>query len=785
MHSFTRKGAFSFAEKANFGISLAADGVVILLNDDMEVISPDWIERMSGLAARTHIGAVGALLLYPDGTIQHAGVVIGYHGSTGHIFHRSQPNGNEYGRFATVQRNYSAVTAAAIAFRKSVFDSVGGFDTRFVTDYNDVDFCLRCIKAGYRIVQSPAARLRHFHNSSYKRSGDDPEERALFTQRWQAWIDRDPYYSEHFQKRHHELPLVDEAFPQRTLFTPVATTEHSTEREYRGLQTRLEREADETLAKLRLVETSVPGTPAHDLAAQVGSILRQGLFDKDFYLNLYPDVRAAGMEPILHYARSGDFEGRAPNAIFDPQFYRRQFRDEPLKGVPALYHYAAAGERAGLSASASFNPKRYVASNPELAPWLDHPLTHYLWIGRSLGLAARRNIRLSAEQKVVTRIRRPPARVDVSRLRRAVNIIGPLDRLSGLGVSARGYLKALQELNIVPIGARMQTREFGIQASVARRSQFPEFLPDAAINIVHMNGDALPMMLEHGGRQLLENRYNVGVWYWELGTLRPEWTQFIRYFHEFWAPTIFIQRAIASSTNLPVRLVAPYLPYLKQMGLNGQTGGEPHFVYCFDANSVLERKNPSALLDAFQMAFPGANPQAKARLTFKITYPNRSIPEVERLYAARDADPRIEIVDRNLSDEALHGLIASATAYVSPHRSEGLGLTVIEAMASGTPVIATPYGGVEQFVTAHAAYPIDCQLVELKDDYPPYPRGFVWADPEVASLAFQLREVADNQEERRVRARVARANVIAAFASEELLQKHRAELERICTNVFD
>jgi GT2 family glycosyltransferase/glycosyltransferase involved in cell wall biosynthesis len=780
-HSFKHNGAFSFAKKVNFAVNLAPDGVVILLNDDMEVISPDWIQRLAGLAARRGVGAVGALLLFPEGTIQHAGIVIGYHGGAGHIFHRSEPNGGEYGRFATVQRNYAAVTGAAIAFRKSVFVALGGFDERFSTDYNDVDFCLRCIEAGYRIVQSPAARLYHFHNSSYKRPHDDPAERSMFVERWGAWIDRDPYYSKHFQRRHHELPLVDGTFDQRTVPGREPKLLHSTESDYRELLSRLDHEANEALPKLHLAQKAGRGNATRSLARQVGCILRLGLFDKDFYLDLYPDIRAAGLEPIRHYMQSGDFEGRLPNAIFDPQFYRGQFRGKTPNGITALYHYAVAGEKAGLSASASFNPKRYITSNPDMSPWLDHPLTHYLHIGRSRGFATRHNIRLSAEQRVVPQKSQPPASVDVSRLKRAVNIIGPLDRLSGLGVSARGYLRAFQELDIVPVGSQVRTREFGIQASVVGQSPFPKFLPDAGINVVHMNGDTLPLMMEHGGRDFLYNRYNIAIWYWELATLRPEWLQFMKYFHEFWAPTRFIERAIARSTNLPVRLVPPYLPHLKTMGLGGRKGDKPRFVYCFDANSILERKNPVALLDAFQKAFP----EGEARLTFKITYPNRSIPEIERLYAARDADSRVEIIDENISDQALYELIASATAYASPHRSEGLGLTVIEAMASGVPVIATPYGGVEQFVRPDVAYPIDYRMVELKDDYPPYPRGYVWADPDIASLALRLREVVDNGEDGRVRAERARANVIDVFASQQLLEKYRDELERICKHIFD
>jgi glycosyltransferase involved in cell wall biosynthesis len=100
-------------------------------------------------------------------------------------------------------------------------------------------------------------------------------------------------------------------------------------------------------------------------------------------------------------------------------------------------------------------------------------------------------------------------------------------------------------------------------------------------------------------------------------------------------------------------------------------------------------------------------------------------------------------------------------------------------------VIATPYGGVEQFVRPDVAYPIDYRMVELKEDYPPYPRGYVWADPDIASLALRLREVVDNGEDGRVRAERARTNVIDVFAAQQLLERYRNELERICKHIFD
>jgi GT2 family glycosyltransferase len=209
--SYRADGPFSFAKKANFAASLVESGVVILLNDDLEVIAPDWIDALVGQGLRPEIGAVGARLLYPDGTIQHAGVTLGYHGATGHIFHRARADGTEYGALASITRNVSAVTGAVMTFRKSVFDEVGGFDERFSVDYNDVDFCLRLIQAGYRVVYEPAANLYHFHNSSLNRTDDNPEERREFIARWRDVIERDPYFSKHFQRRSHDLPLLLES----------------------------------------------------------------------------------------------------------------------------------------------------------------------------------------------------------------------------------------------------------------------------------------------------------------------------------------------------------------------------------------------------------------------------------------------------------------------------------------------------------------------------------------------------------------------------------------------
>lgn len=197
--SFEKSGEFSFAEKSNFATSLVKEGVAILLNDDLEIISPDWIQALVSLALRPNVGVVGCKLLFPNDLIQHAGISTGLNGSAGHVFMNHPSDGSEYGSYASVTRNCGAVTGAVMAYRKDVFDLLGGFDEFFRVDYNDIDFCLRCEQFGLRVVYTPYAKMYHFHNSSFKRKHDNEVERSEFLNRWKSKIDRDPYYGPHLK----------------------------------------------------------------------------------------------------------------------------------------------------------------------------------------------------------------------------------------------------------------------------------------------------------------------------------------------------------------------------------------------------------------------------------------------------------------------------------------------------------------------------------------------------------------------------------------------------------
>ena len=188
------QGGFNFAEAINLGRAHATGEYLLILNDDTTADFPNPVTRLLEIGQRAGVGAVGAKLTYPDGRLQHAGIVLLPSGPT-HV-HIAKP-GNFPGYFGSTltPRNYSAVTAAAMLTPTRVFDELGGFDTSFARDFNDVDYCLRLGAAGYRVAWSPYAHLTHHEGASIVRKAADPSELAAFRERWADQYAVDPLYS--------------------------------------------------------------------------------------------------------------------------------------------------------------------------------------------------------------------------------------------------------------------------------------------------------------------------------------------------------------------------------------------------------------------------------------------------------------------------------------------------------------------------------------------------------------------------------------------------------------
>lgn len=204
---------FNYSQINNLAVSEATGDYLLFLNNDIEVIEPDWIEAMVEQAQRPSVGAVGALLLYPDHTVQHAGVVLGIGGVAGHS-HKYFPD-EQTGYFSQLVavNNYSAVTGACLMCRREVFEQVGGFDESLAIAFNDVDLCLRMRQAGYHNLSLPHARL--YHHESKSRGTEDTSEKQrrfqqeleLMKQKWGSVLQQDPCYSPHLSLEREDYSI--------------------------------------------------------------------------------------------------------------------------------------------------------------------------------------------------------------------------------------------------------------------------------------------------------------------------------------------------------------------------------------------------------------------------------------------------------------------------------------------------------------------------------------------------------------------------------------------------
>jgi O-antigen biosynthesis protein len=192
---------FNFSAINNFAAAEARGGIVGLLNNDLEFVEPGWLAEMVSHAVRPEVGAVGARLLYPDRTVQHAGVVLGIGGLADHV-HKNLPEGAPgYCGRAGLTQDFSAVTAACLLVRRKTYFDVGGFDEAYAVAFNDVDFCLRLRQRGLQNVWTPFATV--IHHESKTRGREDTlaklwrfrGEKLRLAARWSELIAADPAYN--------------------------------------------------------------------------------------------------------------------------------------------------------------------------------------------------------------------------------------------------------------------------------------------------------------------------------------------------------------------------------------------------------------------------------------------------------------------------------------------------------------------------------------------------------------------------------------------------------------
>ena len=202
IHLICWKKEFNYSAINNFGVKNARGEYLLFLNNDVTVITPDWIGEMLGVCQRKEVGIVGAKLIYPDNTIQHAGCVVGIGGIAGHMFVDMPADRTGYLHKASILQDMSAVTAACMMMKRSAFDKAGGFTEKLSVAFNDVDLCLKNRKAGYLVVYDPYVKLYHMESKTRGAENDDAKIRRFQSEieyMRSNWIDilknGDPYYN--------------------------------------------------------------------------------------------------------------------------------------------------------------------------------------------------------------------------------------------------------------------------------------------------------------------------------------------------------------------------------------------------------------------------------------------------------------------------------------------------------------------------------------------------------------------------------------------------------------
>ncbi|MEB8537197.1 glycosyltransferase [Acidithiobacillus ferriphilus] len=280
---------FNYSALNNAAVKMARGEVVGLINNDIEVISPDWLSEMVSHALRPEVGAVGARLWYPNDTLQHGGVILGIGGTAGHS-HKGLRR-DQYGYFnrACLVQNYSAITAACLVIKKDIYEKVLGFnEINLSVAYNDVDFCIRVREAGYRNVWTPYAELYH-HESATRGYEDSPEKKSrsakemeYLMRQWGNLLLNDPFYSPNLTLDKEDFSF---AWPPRISSYESLVIAYNT---------------------LDEVQQEITQNKSLNLEVEITRVN----FDADGYLKSNPDVKKHGLDAYDHYINYGKKEGR-------------------------------------------------------------------------------------------------------------------------------------------------------------------------------------------------------------------------------------------------------------------------------------------------------------------------------------------------------------------------------------------------------------------------------------------------------------------------------------------
>ena len=371
--------------------------------------------------------------------------------------------------------------------------------------------------------------------------------------------------------------------------------------------------------------------------------------------------------------------------------------------------------------------------------------------------------------------RAAPARLRIPRQPSpGINLVGCLEAGSGLGEAARRIARALDRRGVLTAAISHRGTE---------RHQFGPhelLLSDEApydTNLVCLNPGYLAAFVADVGAEFFANRYSVGIWFWETSRIRAGERGTARFLDEIWVTSSYVRDAIGE-LEIPVHIVpvpmeAPTGPFRTRSELGLPDGFT--FLFVFDFWSE-ERKNPTAVIEAFTKAFaPGEGP----RLVVKSVHGDSKAQELARLRAMAGGRDDVLVRDGYASPVERDSYFAHCDCYVSLHRSEGLGLTMAEAMALGKPVVATGYSGNLEFMDESNSYLVPYDLVEVPSNWWAYGPGATWAEPDIDAAAALMRRVWERPDEARALGQRGQSELLERFSPTRTADFTRRRLDEV------
>lgn len=352
-------------------------------------------------------------------------------------------------------------------------------------------------------------------------------------------------------------------------------------------------------------------------------------------------------------------------------------------------------------------------------------------------------------------------------LEKGINLIGYVRSETGLGESCRLAAQSL-ETTALPFGMLhfplnfIRSEDFTWSHKEMEHARY-------AVNVFHMNADMIGHAMNHFGPSLLNGRFNIGYWHWELPEFPEEYCGAFQSLQEIWVPSKFVADSISSKAKIPVVRIPHGIRVQLDSGMDRSSFALPEHSYLFmcmyDTQSYQARKNPQGALQAFKLAF--APHDSNVGLVVKVNNAGLKGQELQALREQIAGYPNMYILDSQLSRIQVNSLLHCTDCLISLHRSEGFGLGLAEAMYLGKPVIATGWSGNADFMHASNSCPVNYELVRVAQDYGPYKANQLWAEPDLSHAAALMRQVVETPSWRKQIA-AAGQKTIREFYSPEL-----------------